>query len=515
MFPRANHYPLNDEPQATARWMDEESVINALAFDENAPGSLNAIPLGRLTPPAGYTTPLEYSDDGLGCVVAQSRGGKSGVIIPSLLSWVGGAVINDPKGENYAVTADYRRTVLKQTVIGLAPFDPASTYRFNPLDLVDINDAEAIDDVTDFAEALIIRSTGKDGFWDDSARSVLLAVMLFLVMSFPPGRRGLKQLREYVTLGLDLGDADGVSRQNLLFAMQSSTAFDGVIAGIAQRLLNMSDNEASGVWSTVERHTAFLDSPGMRKVLDGTDFNLDDLRSEQGLSLYLILPEYRMETHSRWLRLMLTTIIIFLQKNPRTSRKKPSVLLLLDEFSTLGALPIMERAAGYLAGFGVKILFIIQDLNQLKHLYPKRWETFIGNSSLLIAFANTDLTTLDYLSKRLGQCEISQIDQGLSHSVSNNDTHAGLAKWLAPKAELPGLGAETVGRGENTSMTQTPKRMVSPLLHPDEIARLFGRETGRALVLIAGSSPFWVEKFRYYDDPLFRIRAAPNPFYQD
>jgi type IV secretion system protein VirD4 len=84
---------------------------------------------------------------------------------------------------------------------------------------------------------------------------------------------------------------------------------------------------------------------------------------------------------------------------------KEATLFILDEFATLQRMEVIERAAGYIAGFGVKLWIILQDLNQLKSLYSDRWETFLGNSGIITAFGNTDITTINYLSTKLGETE--------------------------------------------------------------------------------------------------------------
>ncbi len=508
-FPRGNG---QDEPLATSRWMDTQTVMDALAHESEM---INPVPIGQLHNDKGMKVPLSYDDEGHMLVTAGTRGGKGvSFIIPTLLSYLGSMVVIDPKAENFFVTADLRQNTLKQKIIRLDPFMVTGERGgyFNPLDMIDPEAMEAIDDVTDLAEALVIRSSGKDAHWDDSARSIINGVLLYILATHPAGDRSMKYLRTYVTQGLDLGDGD-ICRDNLLFAMKSCTAFDGVVSGIAERILNMGETESGGVFSTVERHTEFMDSASMKHIFEHSDFDPAELRNqEQGVTLYLILPEYRMDSHARWLRLMLTIILIALQKNKRVGKTQPSVLMMLDEFPALGSMKIIERSAGYIAGFGVKLAFIIQDLAQLKDLYPKRWETILGNSSLLIAFANTDMTSLEYLSKRLGKTELHQIEQGLSQNVSSSDTRAGLGKLLDFQSEGAGLGAESVGRSDSTTMTHNPKRMISPLLHPDEIARIFGRETGKALILIAGALPIWVEKICYYNDPFYQEKAMDNPY---
>ena len=78
------------------------------------------------------------------------------------------------------------------------------------------------------------------------------------------------------------------------------------------------------------------------------------------------------------------------------------MLFCLDEFAALGHMEPIEKAAGQIAGFGVKLWPVIQDLTQLQRDYKKAWETFMGNAGLLTFFGNTDLTTLEHISKRLG-----------------------------------------------------------------------------------------------------------------
>jgi type IV secretion system protein VirD4 len=84
------------------------------------------------------------------------------------------------------------------------------------------------------------------------------------------------------------------------------------------------------------------------------------------------------------------------------------VLFVLDEFASLGHMRQIEDAAGQIAGYGVKLWHVLQDLGQLKALYKERWETFMGNAGILQFFGNNDLTTLEWVSKRLGTTTLEQ-----------------------------------------------------------------------------------------------------------
>ncbi len=104
-----------------------------------------------------------------------------------------------------------------------------------------------------------------------------------------------------------------------------------------------------------------------------------------------------------------------------TGEQLPPVLLILEEMAALGRMAAIEKASGYIAGFGVKLFCILQDLSQLKAHYPQSWETFLANSGVITAHGTTDQTTTEYLSKRLGLTEISRITAQHSQSTSDSD----------------------------------------------------------------------------------------------
>ncbi|MBK8208674.1 MAG: type IV secretory system conjugative DNA transfer family protein [Rhodospirillales bacterium] len=153
-------------------------------------------------------------------------------------------------------------------------------------------------------------------------------------------------------------------------------------------------------------------------------------------------------------------------------RAKPRhpVLFLLDEMPTLGAMDAISGAAGLMAGFGVKLLFVMQDLSQLQHLYDKTWETFLGNAGCLQFFGNTDITTLDHIGRRLGQTKVIE--------VSESETG-----------------------GQRGSQLSTSAKVVE-LLQPAEARYLFSRERGNQLVLIADELPWALERVPHLD-PFF------------
>jgi type IV secretion system protein VirD4 len=177
--------------------------------------------------------------------------------------------------------------------------------------------------------------------------------------------------------------------------------FGGILASIGNRFLSMPPNERGSVFSTAAAQTDFLDSLPLRHISRWSDFGLGALRGDRPTTIYLCLPVGRMESHFRWLRLIVQMACTVLEKKGTYPRDRPPILFMMEEFATLGHMEIMERAAAYFPGFGVKLWAILQDTTQLRRYYQNSWETFLGNAGLIQCFANGDQSTLSYIANRL------------------------------------------------------------------------------------------------------------------
>ena len=108
----------------------------------------------------------------------------------------------------------------------------------------------------------------------------------------------------------------------------------------------------------------------MTAVLGRSDFRFADLK-RRNVSVFLVLPPDRLATYARWLRLMLAQGLTDLARAPSSPAR--SVLFLLDEFAALGRLEPVERAMGLMAGYGIQLWPILQDVHQLRALYERRF----------------------------------------------------------------------------------------------------------------------------------------------
>lgn len=406
--------------------------------------------------------------------IAGSRSGKSAcLLIPNLRLYPGSALVIDPKGELAETTASHRAEKLGHRVVVLDPFEVANVdpkYRghHDPLSELDELSGDFIDDAAVLAEALVVDSGG-DEHWTIAARNLLVGLILFARI----GERSLADVRQLLT-----GDPAALweSMANFYdpeYAEEVQEAFELVRAtGASMRF--KSDREGPAIVSSALEQLGFLRSPAMRRLMSRQDVSLTSLkRSDDGrpVTIYLVLPSGRMGTHSRWLRALVTQALMHFERLPGTPEHP--IVMVLEEFAALGHLGPVERAAGFIAGAGVRLWCVLQDLAQLQTHYDKGWETFLGNAGVLQAFSVSDLTTTEYLSKRMGETTIET-------------------------TRREQVGTEQFREGDAGERREF---RTLPLLTPSEIAIEFARisENGEArgglsLVLMPEYRPFVVDR---------------------
>jgi type IV secretion system protein VirD4 len=397
--------------------------------------------------------------------VAGSRAGKSKtVLIPNLMRYPGSVIVIDPKGELARATAAHRRS-LGQTVVVLDPFGTTGETGdcYNPLDELDPNADTFVDDVALVADALILDAE-KDQHWTDSAKNLVRGLILYLFAS--EGVVSLPRLRR-ILLGAEgslkrPGDGDGPD-SNLFMRMALMDDFDELLALTGRTFQEKGERELGSILSTAREQLSFLDSVPLGRALHSSPLRLRALK-QRPATVYLCLPAARLATHARWLRLIVTLGFAETERDETVPRHP--VLFMLEEFGALGYLRSIERAAGFMAGFGLRLWPVVQDFTQLKQHYPNSWETFLGNAGIIQAFGNVDLMTTQHLSRMMGTARVVEI-QHVHVSSKAND-------------------AGDLGRREHVRSV--------PLLEAAEIALYFARETGRQLIIVPGRPPLYMNR---------------------
>ncbi len=420
---------------------------------------------------------LRYDGPAHLITLAPTRAGKGvGTVIPNLLAAERSVLVIDPKGENARIAGEARRRF--GTVHVLDPFEVSgmSSAAYNPLDRLTPDSLDLGEDAASLTEALVMDPPGQvtEAHWNEEAKAILGGLIMFCVCHEDRDRRTLATVREYLTLPPE-------KLRALLELMQDSDAAGGLIARAANRFLGKADREAASVLSNAQRHTHFLDSPRIAKVTSRSDFHFSDLR-HRITSVFLVLPPNRMDAYSRWLRLLVSQALQDIARDAEASvgalgasqRLKAPALFLLDEFAALGRLEAVERAMGLMAGYGLQLWPILQDMSQLRDLYGERAGTFIANAGVQQVFGVNDFETAKWLSQMIGQ-------------------------------ETTGYQTDSFKPGDNPSFSNNLTGR--DLLTPDEIMQM---PPDLQLLRVQGQSSALAQKLRYYADPEFKGLFVPQ-----
>lgn len=485
-----NGNALDMTQHGTAQWMEAEDMQNKGLF------SASGILLGIAQDERGAWQSVCYQGEQHLITVAPNRTGKgTSAIIPNLLNYGGGVFVIDPKGENAIVTASTRRRMGQSVQIldpwGIAvdrlrddcgfdgsrpdrlPFDRAA---FNPLDMLKADSPDLTDDAQMIAAALVVDEHGGDSHWSTEAKSALAGFIMHVVTApDEEGNRHLPRVRDILSLPpAELLD---------LIERMAKSEFPNVRKA-ANRLMQKSEKELQNVMSTASANTHFLDSDALRDCLTQSTFDFAQLKDDENpLSVYLVLPADRLDTHGRWLRLLVSMALTAVSR--RKGKPKKSALFILDEFAALGRLAKVEQAFGLMAGFGMRIWAILQDLSQLQDLYQKRWQTFLANAGVLQVFGANDMLTAEYVSRLLGRGTHERISLYTKQWREEGNPEAGFFNSRAPHPNFSSTGDSTYGR---------------ELMTADEIRRMGDEEQ---IIFFSGNDPALINKLPYYNNGRF------------
>ena len=469
----------------SARWANHKEIRNANLVQDD--GIVIGKHKGEI---------LRFPGQQFVLLSAPTRSGKGvGVVIPNLLTYSGSVVVLDIKQENYNITAGYRRDVLQQQSWLFNPFAeernpdtgaPAPrTHRYNPLSSI-TDGVFRVGDILAIGNA-IWPTGGKDAFWNDNARNLFLAIVLFL-SELNDRRQKDAALPEYpVTMGEVLrqssGRGTGLSVKKYLqglvetYPWLSSECLDALT-----NFLSASDDVLASILSTFNAPLTIWRNPVVDAATSQNDFDLADVRTRP-MSVYIGITPDHLEDAKLLVNLVFSQLVNLNTKqlpqdNP--SRYRYPCLLLMDEFTAIGKVNILAKAVSYIAGYNLRLLPIIQSLSQLESVYGREdARTFVTNHAMQILFAPREQKDANEYSEMLG----TFTEKGVSESRSK--------QILDPK-------------GSSESISDQKRA----LMLPQELKEL---GQWKEIVLLENTKPILCDKIRYYDDPAFTSRVMEPP----
>jgi len=407
---------------------------------------------------------------------APTRSGKGvGLVVPSLLTWPGSAIVHDIKGENWQLTAGFRaghgRVLL---------FDPTNTKSaaYNPLLEVRRGEWE-VRDVQNIADILVDPegSLEKRNHWEKTSHALLVGAILHVL--YAGADKTLAGVAAF------LSDPKRPIESTLAAMMTTAHLGEAgphpVIASAARELLNKSDNERSGVLSTAMSFLGLYRDPVVAEVTRRCDWRITDIvGGKHPATLYLVVPPSDINRTKPLIRLILNQIGRRLTEDLQAKAGRHRLLLMLDEFPALGRLDFFESALAFMAGYGLKSFLIAQSLNQIEKAYGPN-NSILDNCHVRVSFATNDERTAKRVSDALGTAtEMKAMKNYAGHRLS------------------PWLGHLMVSRSETARQLLTPGEVMQ--LPPSE-----------EIVMVAGTPPIRAKKARYYEDTRFQERILPPP----
>jgi type IV secretion system protein VirD4 len=478
-------------------------------------------------------------------IFAGTRGGKgSTLIIPNLILWAGSAVCIDPKGENASVTlagwGEGSHYCHGQGKKGYAwdPYhigtDPDKhRVSFNPLDLIDPYAPNCVSACRILVNAMAEYS--ENPYWNNTFVGLTTALVLHVLTADQfEGRRNLMTVRNLTAKGdvetlAELEESGIVAEgtytafEILLQTMIKNTACNEAIqkgGSEYKEVLNHSAETFSNILSNLNTRLSFLDDLAIQDAIQTTNFDIDELKTDpEGIRLFFCLPfEEQRLVHYPLVKMFLTFIFRRLRELKNVSSNPHPVLMIIDEMPSLKTMPDLVTASSESASSGIKLVFICQNISQLRNLYKEDSETILNNCDTHLFFGCNSSEYAEHVSKMLGMKHYKNVTFNVKPEFSK---HQHQAQQHMPKEKQPPTSffpamdiqsmAASLGVGINESMER------GYLLEAHQVMQLFSSSREQSIMIHEGYSSI-VKRSPYYKDPTFvglydasNESATPNP----
>jgi type IV secretion system protein VirD4 len=335
-----------------------------------------------------YVAKSENLDGHVLVVGGPGTGKSSCVAIPTLRSWKGAVFAVDIKGELYANTKWFRRSIKV-----FDPQDLKSRFVYDPY--VFLKESRNIaQEARAIAQAIIpLPHNAKEPFWVENAQIILMGAILHYYDAGLSFIETLRKIKSYSPQALIKIVANS-SYEKAQLCVKNFVELDGkVLAGIAAEI-----NRGITTLVTDDDIICALTPDKNKEIISPLDL-------EYGHDIYIKIPEDLLRQWKPLLILLINQFITFFERRGENADNRP-ILFLLDEFPRLGNIPAMTDALATLRSKKVTICLIIQSLAQLKMIYGHDTQEVISDTcGFKAVLGATDVNTQEYFSKLVGTYE--------------------------------------------------------------------------------------------------------------
>ena len=441
--------------------------------DERHNGTVKIAPTGHLT----SRNLLTYGGPEHMFLYAPTRSGKGvAIVIPNLLNWPDSTVVLDIKKENWTLTAGFRKASGQDVFL----FDPleqgGKTHRWNPLSTVRRGGEFQIEDLQRLAN-LFIPVHSKDPFFDRAAQTAFVGVGGYLAET-PDLPFTLGEIFRQLTLTENVVKT---FRDRIKQRKDDGRPLSWQTEASLNDFISKSENTFESVKSTITANLGLFANTMLDRATSASDFDFADLRKRR-MSIYVGITPNNLRRLGPLLNLFFQTCVdANMQELPEHNPAlKHKVLFCMDEFTAPGEMSAFKDGIAYFAGYGLKVLTVIQTPAQLRALYGvDDAKAYMGNAGVEIVFTPKNMDDARNISDSLG-----------THSVDG--TSESKSKHLA--------------NSKGTTISTSEQRRA--LMMPQELRAM---KDSKALILISGHPPVMANKLRFYAEEAFLTRTKIPP----
>ena len=334
-----------------------------------------------------------------------SQSGKTSDVVAALKNWEGPAIVLSVKGDLAEKTIGLRQQLGEVQIFDPSGFDSSGlTGTWNPLDRCDSWEsaqrlAKRLIDATDQAG----NSSGK--FWSQNSIGVLAA---FLWLAKGLGKQ-MADVNRWI-IGMDEPTEDGPGEvasylKTLAGGDESNEAVASFVANELRGLWKIDSKMKASYYVTLRSAVAPWSRASVQAATESTSVSVIWLTERNhNNTVYITSPLIDQEVLAPVISAFVADIVdSFMEFNQKTSYvQKPEVLLLLDETANM-AVPQLPRWASTLAGLGVQLVTVWQDVSQLQTKFGEGAKTILGNSRSIILYGGcTDPATFQFVEQLTG-----------------------------------------------------------------------------------------------------------------
>ena len=389
----------------------------------------------------------------------RSGKGVSCIVPTALKTWKESLFVFDIKGENYHFTSGARKEKFDNHILRFAP-KSKNSCRYNPLAEVRILSDYEEEDIRMIADIIckVEELKGQDNRLSARFSSDFIFASIFYILYknflkkpkfvYENGRKNpvsnatiteviefigeRDKIGEYVKTNELLEKMKKISKENIIemFGCNEETKNyvkeklnDIYKNDIDQEIIKKGNHPRiaqefsknfkapffGSILSQAAYNLSIFDIPQIKENMSASDFRMYDLmNNEKPVSLYYVVSSADIFELSPITKIFIKQMFDRLTPeidciNPKEHKWK--LLAIMDEFPALGKIEELETGIGYYPAYGIKMLLVLQSLDQLFKIYGEK-NKFIPNCTIQVFGRANDKVTSNYVSNTCGKVTV-------------------------------------------------------------------------------------------------------------